>query len=172
MTFDDLHIPAFELPLHSRIWIYQASRAFTPEEEIVIRERGTGFINDWAAHGTKLMAELQVVLHRFIIVAVDEQKAQASGCSIDKMFRFIQQLQLDLKISLMDRLQVAYWHEPTQQVRSFPLAQLEHLLHSGEIQRLTLVFDNTIQQLGDITTCWVKPLEQTWLKNHIQSLTH
>jgi hypothetical protein len=171
MTFDDLHIPDFQLPPHSRVWIYQASRAFTPEEETLIRERGAAFICDWAAHGTKLIAELQVVLHRFIIVAVDEHIAQASGCSIDKLFRFVQQLQQELQLSLMDRLQVAYWHEPTQQIRSCSLAQLEQLLTNGEIHRFTLVFDNTIQHLGELTTHWVKPLEQTWLKGQIPAMT-
>lgn len=170
MTFDDLHIPAFQLPPHSRVWIFQASRAFSPEEETLILERGAEFINEWTAHGTKLMAELQVVLHRFIIVAVDEQMAHASGCSIDKLFRFVQQLQQELQLSLMDRLQVAYWHEPTQQIHACSLAQLEQLLTSGEIHRFTLVFDNTIQQLGDLNTRWVKPLEQTWLKGRIPDL--
>lgn len=171
MTFDDLHIPAFQLPPHSRVWIYQAPRAFTQEEESIIRERGVAFISDWAAHGTKLMAELQVVLHRFIIVSVDEQIAQASGCSIDKLFRFVQQLQQELQLSLMDRLQVAYWHEPTQEIRSCSLAHIEQMITNGEIHRFTLVFDNTIQQLGDLTTRWVKPLEQTWLKGRIPALS-
>ena len=167
MTFDDTHIPAFQLPMHSRIWIYQASRAFTPEEETLIRQRGEAFISEWAAHGTKLMAELQVVLHRFIILAVDEEVAQASGCSIDKSFRFVQQLQQELGVSLMDRLQIAYWHEPTQQIRSFALASLEQVLRNGEIKPGILVFDNTVQRLGDLNTRWVRPLGQTWLNARI-----
>lgn len=167
MTFDDLHIPSFRLPMHSRIWIYQASRAFTPEEETIARQRGEAFISEWAAHGTKLMAELQVVLHRFVIVAVDEEVAQASGCSIDKLFRFVQQLQQEINLPLMDRLQIAYWHQPTQQIRSFALAGLEQALRNGEIKPTTLVFDNTVQRLGDLNTHWVRPLRQTWLNARI-----
>jgi hypothetical protein len=167
MNFDDTHIPAFQLPMHSRIWIYQASRVFTPEEETLIRQQGEAFISQWAAHGTKLIAELQIVLHRFIIVAVDETVAQASGCSIDKLLRFIQQLQQELGIMLLDRLQIAYWHEPTQQIRTFALASLEQMLQSREIKPNTLVFDNTIQRLGDLKTHWIRPLAQTWLNAQI-----
>lgn len=169
MTFDDLHIPSFRLPMNSRIWIYQASRPFTPDEEILIRQRSEAFITEWTAHGTHLMAESQVVLHRFIIVAVDEAVVHASGCSIDKLFRFIQQLQSDLDISLMDRLQIAYWHEPTKQIRSFALANIEQALHNGEIKTGTLVFDNTIQRLEDLSTKWIRPLVQTWLSSRIPS---
>lgn len=167
MTFDDLHIPSFRLPMNSRIWIYQASRAFTPDEEIIIRQRSEAFITEWTAHGNHLMAECQLVLHRFIIIAVDEAVAQASGCSIDKLFRFIQQLQSDLDVSLMDRLQIAYWHEPTKQIRSFALANLEQLIQNGEIKTATLIFDNTIQRLEDLSTKWIKPLGQTWLSSRI-----
>ncbi len=167
MTFDDTHIPAFQLPSHSRIWIYQASRAFTPDEETLIRQQGDLFISEWRAHGAKLIAELQVVLHRFIIVAVDEAVAQASGCSIDKLFRFVQQLQMELNLPLMDRLQIAYWHEPTQQIRTFALANLEQVMRNGEIKPGTLVFDNTVQRLGDLNTRWIRPMEQTWLNAQI-----
>ena len=46
--------------------------------------------------------------HRFVVVAVDEVQALASGCSIDKSVGFIKQLEMDLNLMLTDRMVVVF----------------------------------------------------------------
>ena len=93
-----------KLPDHSRIWIYQADRKLLADEEKIILTKGNEFTSAWAAHGHELMAGLYVMLDHFIVVVLDEQVESASGCSIDKLMRFIVELQKELGINFTNRL--------------------------------------------------------------------
>ena len=53
-----------------------------------------------------LTAGVTILENHFIVVALDEGKNGASGCSIDTLQKTIQELEKDLSIALMNRLNV------------------------------------------------------------------
>ena len=73
----------------SRIWVYQSSRELSDDELSRIQNKASSFIVDWAAHGALLEASIEVFHNIFVVVCVDENHAGATGCSIDKSFKFI-----------------------------------------------------------------------------------
>ena len=99
-----------DMPLHSRVWVYQSIREFSENEIKQLKNKAEGFISAWTSHGKTMNACIEIFHNRFIIVCVDEKTTFASGCGIDKSVKFIQQLESDFggNTSLLDRMNVAY----------------------------------------------------------------
>ncbi len=92
------------LPNDARIWVYAADRALTDAEVGRIEHDLQAFATDWTSHGAALRAAASVFDHRFAVIALDTQESSASGCSIDKSLRAVQQLEQGLQLSLTNRL--------------------------------------------------------------------
>lgn len=69
-----------------------------------LQQKADLFVQDWAAHGVGLKAEALVYKNIFLILAVDESQANASGCSIDSSVKFIKAIGNELEIDFFDRL--------------------------------------------------------------------
>jgi hypothetical protein len=50
-----------DFPETAKVWLYQSDRAFTTAEKNTIAKQLQDFINEWAAHGTKLKAQGELV---------------------------------------------------------------------------------------------------------------
>ena len=106
------------------------------------------------------------VLHdRFVVVAVDEVQAQASGCSIDKSVGFIKQLEQDLNLMLTDRMVVVVEREG--RVQSVRLQELPGLLAEGLIGLDTIVFDDLVATVGDLRERFRVRLADSWMKRFL-----
>ena len=96
------------LPDTARVWIYQANRSFTEAELEAIKEKLATFIEQWTAHGADLKASFDIKYKRFITIGLDQQLNAATGCSIDTSVHFIQQLEKEYEVDLMDKMNVSY----------------------------------------------------------------
>ncbi|MCB0445326.1 MAG: ABC transporter ATPase, partial [Gelidibacter sp.] len=96
------------LPQESRVWIYQANRSFTDDEISEIQSKLDVFIENWTAHGSDLQSSYLIKYKRFIIIALNQNLNKATGCSIDASVRFIQDLEKDYNVDLMDKMNVSY----------------------------------------------------------------
>jgi hypothetical protein len=166
MIYKELSIDQFRLADTSRIWIYQCNRDFTNEEVDEIAVLCENFTSQWAAHGHKLMADFRIILNRFIVLAVDEQIAHASGCSIDKSVHFFKGIENQFNVQLMNRLNIACWDTTQKQLSTFSIPNIEKALNEGKLHTDSLVFDNTVLTLGEWENNWIKPLSQTWLSRN------
>jgi len=150
-----------QMPLDARVWVYQSNRALSDTEVGVIEKAGNLFINDWAAHGASLKASFDVLYSRFVIIAVDEKQALASGCSIDKSVHFIKELEQMLTISLFDRMQVAY-RGSENEILACSLQEFEKLAAQHTITSNTMVFNNMVTTKQAFDNEWEIPLKQSW----------
>ena len=155
----------FQLADHARVWIYQANRPFSEREQIVLTSQINGFVYEWAAHGRDLLASGGVLLNQFIVLAVDERKTGASGCSIDKSVNFMKDLAAQYDVSLFDRLTFTYLKN--EQVETATSSDFKRLFTEGVISKDTLVFDNLVNNVGDLRTTWLKPLASSWHKRFV-----
>lgn len=151
-----------EMSPNSRVWIYQADKEFLPEQEKEILKEGEKFISSWAAHGQKLKASFNIFYHRFIVIVVDEAQAMASGCSIDKCVHFMQQLEKQFSLSLLDRMNIAY--KADDKVRSCSLPEFNSKIAKGEISENTIVFNNLVTSKAEFDKGWETPLKNSWHK--------
>ena len=74
-----------------RIWIYQANKLLTIEEETKVQKKLEEFTAEWNAHGHPLAASVEIRYHLFVILAVDQSVTMPSGCSIDKSVRLFKE---------------------------------------------------------------------------------
>jgi len=79
--------PLDTLPEDSRLWCFGASRALEDGALQSVVDSMSWFIEEWTAHRRDLRAGFDVLLGRFMVVAVDESVTGASGCSLDALMR-------------------------------------------------------------------------------------
>ena len=94
------------LPEESRIWLYACEKALTQSQQDYILNIISEELKGWNAHQQPLTAGVTILENHFIVVALDENKNGASGCSIDTLQNTIQKIEKELTLSLMNRLNV------------------------------------------------------------------
>ena len=152
-----------ELSDNSKLWIYQSNRPFN-ENELFNLERGLKeFCDNWTAHNKSLLASFKVPFNRFIILAVDESRADASGCSIDKSVNFMKVVEREFGVELFDRLNFAYLEG--DEVRSLNRTAFEEALGNGLINDNTVVFNNLIGSKGELQRKWQVRFADSWHKD-------
>jgi len=147
--------------MNERIWIYTLSNELSNEQLVDFKNRCQTFVSGWTAHDVSLDASFDLYQNRLLIFKVNEDKYNASGCSIDKQLRFVKELEQTFSVELLNRLLVAY--ENNNQVEVIKASQVKELLADNTISASTLVFDNTITQSNELQTKWKQPLQATWL---------
>ena len=96
------HVSLGSLPDDARVWVFAAERALAPAEAEAVLGTVDAFLGVWAAHGHPLRSARELRETRFLIIAVDEAAAGASGCSIDALVREIRGLEPQLGLTLVD----------------------------------------------------------------------
>ena len=141
-------IPFDQMPPDARLWIFSAARPLSDEESRRVLAETDAFIEQWSAHGASLTAGRDLRYGQFVFVAVDEQAAGVSGCSIDALTRRMQHLQGVLGVELVNNAPVLYRNGQT--IERVSREQFADLAAGGSVSLDTLVFDNTLTTIGDV----------------------
>ena len=135
----------------ARVWIYQASEPFSAAEVPEINQHVQRFAQQWVSHNQQLRAAGVVLNERFLVLAVDETQAGASGCSIDSSVKFVKQIGTHYGRDLFDRLRFSY--EKDGQV---------YTVSKEEFAEQYRVFDPLVKTLEELQTAFRKPLGTSW----------
>ena len=149
-----------KMPGSSRIWIYQSNREFSGEEVNVITLNTKNFIDNWTRHGDDLKGSFTIVYNRFVVISVDENFANVSGCSIDASVRFIKQLQIELNVDLLNKLNIAF--KTNDDVNSVSLNDFRSFIANDKITQDTIVFNNLVDTKADFESKWEVPAKESW----------
>lgn len=155
-----------ELPDDSRIWIYQSDRAFTPEEVKRIRELADAFVTQWTAHGASLKAGYVMPYDRFIVLGLDQSEASASGCSIDASVHFIQNLEKEFDLDLLDKMNVTF--KQGNYISYKPLLDFKKMAKARAISGKTIVFNNLVNTKSEYLEHWEVPASESWHNRFIK----
>ena len=142
------------LPEESRIWLYAAEDALAQDQQNYILKVISDALKGWNAHERPLTAGVTVLENHFIIIALDESKNAASGCSIDTLQNTIQKIEKELSIPLMNRLNV--FCEIEGQIVCIPSFKLGSTAKAD-----TPFYDLTILKKSDLNT-YFKPICEGW----------
>ena len=152
MPIKDIHA----LTDDARIWIFGIS----PRLDAAKRERMLGevdrFLAGWAAHNVPVTSARDILHDGFLLIAADKQ-SETSGCSIDRMFGLLRQLERDLGVAILEPQRVFVRHgdgSVTAMTRDeFRAAADPH----------TVVFDTLAERLGDVRHGrWERKAEDSW----------
>ena len=145
---------------NSRIWIYQSNRSLTQQEKESISKLIEDFLNNWNSHGVSLNSGFEIKYNRFIVIAQDQNTQSATGCSIDSMVHFIQKLEKQYNISLLDKLNVSYKQGDYIAYKS--LKDFKKMVKDGAVSKNTIVFNNLVQTKLEYTNYWEVPAFESW----------
>ncbi|WKZ64013.1 MAG: hypothetical protein QY315_04285 [Saprospiraceae bacterium] len=150
----------------SKVWVFTANRVLSDTEITQINSRLEEFAQSWVSHGDPLSARAFVLHRYFVILAVDNKMYLASGCSIDTAMRFIQTLQIDFDVDLLDRQSFVYLkdHKPVLIRRK----DMKSAYQDGIILDDTLFFDPLVTSWQEMREGFLKPMRDFWMKNMIR----
>ena len=157
-------VPFKNLDAQSKIWIYQSNRKLTDAEQEFIREKTDSFLIEWTAHGNSLSAGMEILHDQFIIIGVNENVNEASGCSIDKSVNHIRELSNALNINLLERSKVAIKEDA--QIRLIDFSEIKNQISNGSISKDTEIFNHAIVSKMELESSWVLPASQSWIKRY------
>lgn len=151
--------------MSNRIWTFTISKALSKDQLNKLEQTGREFVNQWTAHDQPLSASFSIEKERLLIVKVNESVYQASGCSIDKLTRFIKQLEQEFNVELLNRLLVPYI-TPAGQIDVIPAASVKTLLQNATLTASTPVYLTSVTSEAELQN-WIQPLSETWLKKYL-----
>jgi hypothetical protein len=153
------------LPNNSRVWIYQSEREFNQKEIEIISEKAEEFINSWTRHGDNLKGSFTIKYNQFLVLAVDESFNNVSGCSIDSSVRFVQQLEKELQLDLMNKMNITFKDNET--INLVKLSDFQQFAKDKKISLETIVFNNMVNTKEDFENNWEIPAKQSWHKRFL-----
>lgn len=150
------------LPDGARLWAFGAGRPLEGRDAALLEERMPPFLTEWTAHRQELQAAWDLREDRFLLVAVDETRTAASGCSIDALMRHLRRLEEALETSLLDSAPVWY-RRPDGEVVSCARTEFRRRAAGGEVGEDTPVFDLTLSTLEEVRAGLLeRPARATW----------
>lgn len=144
----------------SRVWVYTANRSLTDAESSAAQRSLDAFVRQWTAHDQALQAKAEVFQNQFVILVVDETRAGASGCSIDKSVHFLEALGQQLNVDLFERMRFAWTDNNT--MRFADRAEFTSHVGNGLITDGTPVVNTLVQTKKDLGEQWLVPFGKSW----------
>lgn len=138
----------------SKLWIFSSKRQLSLDEQVRVSNFLSKFLIHWESHNKSLLSSIKIFKSIFVVIAVDEKKQKATGCSIDALYNEIKKLEHLLKLDFLDstilHLQI------NEKIISIPYTEIQNIADSN-----TLFFDTTIKQKKEIVN-WLKPIKDGW----------
>ena len=154
---------AFEaLPAEARVWVFASDRPLQGKDSELLLTEVDRFLAQWRAHGHPLRCAREWRDDRFLAIGVDPTAEQASGCSIDGLFRGLQTLERALKTQLVAGGRVFYRDvSGTPQLVARP--EIAALASQGALTSQTPVFDLSLTAAADYRARFERPAGETWV---------
>jgi hypothetical protein len=149
----------------NRAWAFIISKPLSDLQLSQVMEAGKRFVSSWTAHENKLAGSFEILYKRIIVVTVNEDVNGASGCSIDKLTRFIKETETAFAIELLNRLLVAY--KNGNDVEVMHTSKIKALLADNTITENTIVLNTALANENELRD-WEQPLKNTWLSKYLQ----
>ena len=145
-----------QLTDESRIWIFGVSPPLDDRQSARVLAAIDSFLNTWSAHNEPIVSARDLLHRSFLLIGVDRH-SETSGCSIDRMFGLLQQLERELGVSILDPNRVFY-SGVNGAVQAISRSDFRR---SGNLQ--TVVFDTIVERLGAVRSgSWMRPAAKSW----------
>ena len=154
-------VPFKSLPKNSRIWIFPSSKEIDIHKKSKIKERLVKFISDWTSHNKNIQAGFQLPYNRFIVIALNQNLQNASGCSIDSLMNIIQIFEKEFDLILLDRMNVLY-RDKNRKIEYLTLKDFVKMVKYKSINSSTTVFNNLVVNKEEYMDLWEVPAINSW----------
>jgi len=151
------------LPDDAPAWVFGISPALDEGGTARLLARIDPFLAQWAAHNQPITSSREVIDGSFLVIAVDHE-SETSGCSIDRMFGTLRQLESELGVQILDPNRVFLRHGDGH----VDAVTRSAFRENGDAH--TIVFDTIVERLGEIRSGrWERPAEKSWHRQLLQA---
>jgi hypothetical protein len=154
-------VPFDQLPPHARVWVFQSAKHLNEEQAGQLDQILTSFCEAWQSHGKSLVAGFKLVHKTVLVVGVNEDNKEASGCSIDKLFQLLQQWQSGQGLDFFDRKMVAVVEGET--IAIVESKELKRQLKEEKISGKELIINTLVKTKEQFDQSFIQPLAASWL---------
>lgn len=144
----------------SRVWVYTCNRPLDGSEAGMAQQALDAFTRQWTAHDRALQAAGEIFDRQFAILMVDESRAGASGCSIDKSVHFLEQLGQELGVDFFERMRFAWLDNGN--LHYADRNGLSEQVANGSIGPDTLMVNTLAQTKQELSEKWLLPFGKSW----------
>jgi hypothetical protein len=153
-------VPFESLPDSARVWIFASDRPVRGAAADTLLAEVDRFLAGWKAHGVPLRNARDWRDERFLTIGVDVDEETASGCSIDGLFRTLQELQRQIGVQLVGGGRVFY--RIRNDIEMATREEFAARAGRGEIARDCPVFDPSLTDLGSWRARFEQPAARAW----------
>ncbi len=144
----------------AQIWIYGFDRSVSEMEKSFITTELKIFTEQWKSHGKPVNGQFKILHDRFAVLAIPRED-YISGCSVDSSVRIFKNIKETLHVEALDVNLVFYLKNG--EIKAAIRFEFQNLIDQGEIDSNTIVFDTTIQTLGELRSGkFERPLSESW----------
>jgi len=147
----------------SRIWIFQSDLKIEDNKIESIKNELEKFLIQWSSHGKELQCSYEIKYNLFIIIAVDSNVNNATGCSVDTLTNFILKIQEDNNINFFNRLSIAYNIE--NEIKLNNLSDIKEMIIDKKFALETIVYNNLVKTKKEYLNNWKVPAFKSWHKS-------
>lgn len=149
------------LPDDARVWVFGSADTLSSESETILLAAVDDYLSDWRAHGSPLTVARDWRDRRFLAIAVDQRDENASGCSLDALFRVLRELESRIGTSILGNSRV-YFRGNDGTIRSSDRAGFAELAQQGSIGAGSRVFDLSVQTVGEWRARFESDAADSW----------
>jgi len=149
------------MPDSARVWVFGAAAPVTGAAADTMLAAVDEHLAQWKAHGVPLVCARDWRDDRFLAIAVDEAATDASGCSIDGLFRVLSQIERELGTTMVDG-SIVHWRDASGAVHSAPRAEFRRAASAGEVSASTIVFDTVASSVQEWRERFERPARDSW----------
>lgn len=160
-------VPFDSLPAGSRIWIFASDRPLDDAQSARLLADVDDWLAGWKAHGEPLRTARHWADAHFLVIGVDPTTTNASGCSIDGLFRRLQAVQGEVGARIVGGGRVHY-RAPDGTPRSATRPEFAALARGGEVTRETPVFDTSLTSLDAWRAGFERPAGEAWTRQFFE----
>lgn len=153
-------VPFESLPDNARVWVFASDQPLSGAVADTLLAAVDQFLAEWKAHGVPLRCARDWRDDRFLAIAVDVNTENASGCSIDGLFRTLQQLERLIGTHLVGGGRVFY--RTRDGIETTSREQFADRVKRGDVARETPVFDTSVTAAAAWRTRFERPASDAW----------
>ena len=153
-----------ELTDNSKVLIFPGNRILNSDEKEFLRKSINKFLSQWKSHGKQMRAYCEVLYSIFIVIGIDENYGEGSGCSKDALGHKIKQLGQELNVDFFKNGNLIFFQG--EEIEVVPFEGIKEAVKNNKIQNNTPVF-NYVETNKDFKERWLIPAESSWLKSYL-----
>jgi hypothetical protein len=153
-------VPFELLPDSARLWVFASDHPLSGAAADTLLSAVDQFLSGWAAHGVPLRCGRDWRDGRFLAVAVDINAENASGCSIDGLFRTLQQLERSIGTRLVGGGRLFY--RTRSGIETASREEFAERVKAGDVVHETPVFNTTVADAAEWRTKFEQPAGKSW----------